>query len=310
MQQHKSLYIALIKPKIMKNIIVPIDFSACATNALHYAIALAVQLESKLHVVYVHNPQIVLQTMSVDVEQSMIVPMPIPDEDYVKMNLVEKELENYPTLISECYIKQGFLDDILLDLASQQKAGMIVMGTQGAHDKLSLWTGSNTAKIVERKKIAVLSVPETFTAKLTHKAEFIMATDFELINDWSVMDPFYDLALKLNANINVFYVKDKFQEKDLTIYEKEMFEQLVEFFKDLKVTLHHSNKSDIVEAVDQYASETKSTLVMMVAHERGWLDELFHKSITKDMTLHGHVPLLSIPDGKAELNKAYTAGYW
>ena len=295
----------------MKNIVVTTDFSACADNALHYAIELAKQLEAKLHVVYVYNTEVVVQTSTLDADQTVFVPMPISDEDYKKMNAVEKELENYPELSFECYIKEGFFDTMLFKLAENVKASMIVMGTKGAHDTMPFWSdSSNTLKILERKKIAVLSVPETYKGKLAPQCEFILATDFEQINDWSIMDTFYELALKLDAKINLFYVKDAHQNEEMTANEGRIFEELAKFFKGLHISLHPAYKADIVKAVDAFAHTKKASLVLMIAHERGWLDELFHHSITSDMTLHGHVPLLTIPDAKSELNKSYTASFW
>ncbi len=297
----------------MKNIIVPTDFSACADNALRYAIGLAKQLEAKLHVVYVHTAnRVVVQGMPpvIETDVSNVVILPIPDMAYKQMDAIERKLRKDYDLDFECYVQEGFLDDTLIDLSEQKKDGLIVMGTHGAHDTLSFWSDSNTAKMVERKKVSVLSVPEAFKGELSSKAEFVMATDFELINDWSIMDTFYELALKLKANINVFYVKERFQEKGQAAYEKEIFDELIKFYEGLNVTLTHSIKDNIVSAVDDFAEQKKASLVMMVAHERGWLDELFHHSVTKDMALHGHVPLLSIPDNHAELNKAYSTNYW
>jgi nucleotide-binding universal stress UspA family protein len=295
----------------MKNIIVPTDFSVSADNALRYAIVLAKQLKAKLHVVYAYNTDVIVQPTSIDVDNPTFVQIPIPQDDYKKMDAVEKELSNYPGLIYECYIKEGFIDDMLVQLAEKEKSGLMVIGTQGAHDRLSLWTDNNTVTMIERKKISVLSVPESFTGNLASKSEFILATDFGQINDWSIMDPFYELALKLNANVNVFYVKDEDAEgKDLNIYEKETFGELVAFFKGVHVSLHHSLRNNIVNAIDEFAKFKNASLVMMVSHERGWLEDLFHHSVTKDMTLHGHVPLLTIPDKAAELNQSYSTGYW
>jgi nucleotide-binding universal stress UspA family protein len=66
-----------------------------------------------------------------------------------------------------------------------------------------------------------------------------------------------------------------------------------------------------VTAIEDFAKMKNADLVMMVTHERGWLEDLFHKSITKDMTLHSNVPFMTIPDHHvAEFNKSYNANYW
>jgi len=41
---------------------------------------------------------------------------------------------------------------------------------------------------------------------------------------------------------------------------------------------------------------------VMIAHKRGFLANLFHTSITKQMAIHTQVPFLAIPDELVELS--------
>jgi nucleotide-binding universal stress UspA family protein len=291
----------------MKTIIVPTDFSACADNALHYAIDVARLLEAKLEVVYVHRPHLLIGADPLVTPQ---VVLPVPDEVFTKMGKVEKELANYAPLKFECIIKEGFLDERLEILAEKKEAVMIVMGTAGAYDATSSLFGSNTSRLVERKKVPILAVPDGFTGRLKPKASFVFATDFKDINNWEVMNSFKVLAQKLHAKINVFYVKEPYMDKEENEFEQNTFDEFKEYYEGVELELHHSYKKDIVHAIESFALSNGASLVMMIAHDRGWLDSLFHKSVTKEMSLYSHLPFLSLPDSHAEVNKSASVNYW
>lgn len=203
------------------------------------------------------------------------------------------------------------MNGTLLELAERTKSGMVVMGTHQTQEKIFVWTDTNTSVLIDQKKIQVISVPEKFIGKLSSQPEFIYACDFEEINDWSVMDSFYELATKLEAKITIFHVMEESEDETEVANEKKFFGELSEFFKGVDVTFQRSLKYDVVTAVNEFATLKNASLVMMVAHERGWVTELFHKSISKEMNFRGNFPLLTIPDNEeVEQNIVANTNYW
>jgi nucleotide-binding universal stress UspA family protein len=282
----------------MKRIIVPTDFSKCADNAIQYAIQIAMLLEAKLEIVYVHRPDVIIT-------EGQMVYVEIPDSKFRNMSELEKELNNYPLLKYQTHInRDSTLYGNILALAKKNGAFMVIMGTEGA------FFDSNTSQMIEKKQVPVLAIPERFKGKLEQNAEFIFATDFKDINDWEIMNAFKILAQKLKAKINVFHVNEHIEDKDVKANENFIFHDLKAYFEGLSVTLHHSHKKDVIEAVESFASDHKASLIMMIAHDRSWLSDLFHSSVTKEMSLHAQVPFLSLPDKRAEINKAATISYW
>lgn len=292
----------------MKNIIVPYDFSATAENALKYAVKVSQLLGAKLKVVYVHRPDVVVEGMPMGVPMEQVLPLPAEVKE--KMAKVNVTLAAVPNIQFECIIKEGLFDDVIVSIAENKNSTLIVMGTEGAHDALGELVGSHTSRIAQRRALPVLSVPAKYKGSLEAETEFVFATDFDTINDWDVMELFKVLAQKLYAKINIFYVRDHFLEKQYAGDQEAAYKRLQDYFFGSSVSLHYSNKDNVVEAVENFAKSKKASLIMMIAHERGFLDDLFHKSVSKEMQLHGHLPLLTIPDAKLDKNLASNIGYW
>jgi len=292
----------------MKRIIVPTDFSECASNAIRYAIHVASLIDAKLEIIYIQRPeQIITTTPIYDIHYGNV---DIPDSILRKMNELKKELNNHPLLTFETHIKNASaLDTFIVEFAKENEALMVIMGTEGAHDYINYFD-TNTSEIMEKRKIPVLAIPAGYHGKLEPKTEFVFATDFKDINNWEIMNVFRLLAIKLEARINVYYVHDSDVDKDINENQNFLFNDLEGYFEGLAVELHQSSKTDVVEEVDKFAISHKASLIMMIAHERGWLSGLFHKSVTREMSLHTHVPFLSLPDKHLELNKSAEISYW
>ncbi|MDX2190649.1 MAG: universal stress protein [Bacteroidota bacterium] len=284
----------------MKTIIFPTDLSKTADNALEYAVALALALKAKLYAIYVHRPDLIVQGIPVDTAYFQLVP--VPDEIIQKMNHLKQKLGNIAGLNFHTQIKDGFLDETILELAEQKNSGLIVMGTQGAHDALSVMLGSNTSRILERKEFPVLAVPAAYTGGIMEGSNFVFATDFKDINDWEIMEPFRALAFAKKATVNLFYAHQGTEEKEWLEFEKETYYEFQSYFEGVNVELHKSHKGNVVQAVEDFAHKKNAALVMMIAHHRNWLGDLFHHSVTKEMSLSTKVPFLTLPDVKPEIN--------
>lgn len=294
----------------MQNILFLTDFSTTANNAMQYAIKVAKLLSSKLHIVYIYDTALYMESYADD-EKNTVLVNEIPDTDFKKMEAIEMELGNHPEIEFQTYLKVGQIDEILEELADDKKKWLVIVGSQGASESIDMWNSTDATRMVEQKKLTVISVPDAFDGILNEGSEFVLATDFELINDWSVMDSFYELAVALKAKINVFNVRDNDFDQNKKDYNKAIYADLVVFFKDVDIAMHHATKENVVEAIEDFAIKQNAKLVMMITHKHSWLDELFFKSITKNMTLNSQIPFMTIPDTQlAELNKSYDAEYW
>lgn len=281
----------------MKNIIVPIDFSACSYNAVRYTASLVKFIPAKVTILYVHKPELTVQAMPIG--QPYYDLLPVPQQVHVQMKRV-KDLLAQKNIECELLVKEGLLSEEILNLAQKSEADLIIMGTEGVTSAYQMLWGTRTSAIISKKEVPVLVVPESYTEDMPEYGEFVLATDLEGLE--SLPDFYRDLALAANAKVNVFYVKEPYAEKDMKDYEAVRYDLLKKLLVGVSLELHHSYKADVVEAVENFVKRKDAQLITMISHQRSFIEDIFHKSVTKEMALHTTVPFLAVPETKKELN--------
>lgn len=291
----------------MKNILIPSDFSDCAANALEQAVRLALRTRAHLHVLHVHHPEVVVSAMPVGAPYYETLPTPQVIKD--KVQDIKTQLSKVQGLQYTVISKIGSLVDVLEHEAKSHKVDLVIMGTNSAEDPLTSWLGTNTAHVMELKKWPVLVIPKNFHKDLSQNSKIVFATDFDKIHDWDILKPIHQLALASGAEIEVFVVRAPHMEASEKQNEKDRFEMLSQYFTGVRTSFHYSYHSDVVHTVEKFAKAQQAGLVVMISHQRGLLEGLFHKSISKEMALHSKLALLAIPDTRLqESNVAVSSG--
>jgi len=53
-------------------------------------------------------------------------------------------------------------------------------------------------------------------------------------------------------------------------------------------------KAEITDGIDEFIADVKSDLLTMFTHDLTFLEKLFGKSVTREMSFHTGIPLLTI----------------
>jgi nucleotide-binding universal stress UspA family protein len=71
------------------------------------------------------------------------------------------------------------------------------------------------------------------------------------------------------------------------------------FFKKNRGKISYPNihfveleKGDIIQSINGYVDEKQVDMLVMAKHNRNFFDRLFHRSLSKQMAFHTHIPLL------------------
>jgi len=154
---------------LIKNILVPIDFSDYSKNALKYAVQFAKTFNAKMFLIYVVEPMI----YPADFSMGQVA---IPSMDADLQNRAEEELKNLansyidPSLQSETIIKTGKPFVEINETAKEIDADLIIMATHGHTGVEHLLFGSTAEKVVRKAPCPVLTLREpikgfTFNSK-------------------------------------------------------------------------------------------------------------------------------------------------
>lgn len=127
----------------MSKIIFPTDFSTCSDAGLKYATTLAKEHDATLVIAHVEEPPMAYGG------GEMYYGIPEPDTAALQ-KMLEKIVPTDPSVPYEHKLVIGDPADAVVDLAKEEKAELIVMGTHGRTGLSRLLMGSVAEAVVRR----------------------------------------------------------------------------------------------------------------------------------------------------------------
>ena len=272
----------------MKNILVPIDFSNASRNAANYAASLAQAFDARVTLINaIERPTLV--------DDSVLAPVLVTQAEIVQenSNLINQEMESllkiYPVRM-DAFVREGFITEIIGNVAAEITADIIVMGMKGKGESRA-FLGSTVTKITRRLSHPVLVVPA--------KASFQLPTTIALASDF---DPDFEnqqyhllieLAQKFDSMFKIVNVavKGRQMKPSQAIGKMKISRALAQY-----ATEFHTIREDKVdEGLENFLEEQDPDLLVMIAREHSFIDRLFGKVHTKEMSYKTRKPLLILP---------------
>jgi nucleotide-binding universal stress UspA family protein len=272
---------------MIKKILVPVDFSDTAANAVRYAVALSKTLVSSVvKVAHVFMPQ-------VDSEFPNFVP---PMEEFTRFR--QKMLDDFVGEIEE--LKQasgatieheiwiGFPADELIKHSAEYD--LIVMGTTGEGGLLNKVFGSVSSAVAQRAECPVLLIPSGTGYSRVNRV--LYASHYEAA-DRDMVDQLLAFNNELfRACIHFVHVRDEqsetFEQAKVQIFEK-LFQDGEPSFA---FEIAELEGESVTEALNEYADANKIELIVLATRRRNFWQQLFHKSQTKSLAQASSRPLL------------------
>ncbi len=270
----------------MKTILVPTDFSKAARNAAEYAVNIAKDINAKVILFHIYHVPISVSEVPV-----MII---TPAELHLDAEtLLKKEavyLRKKTGVEVKCIAKMGLAVDEILEEA--KNATLIIMGMKGANRLSEVLMGSITTATLRKAKTPVLVIPEKATYKKPEKIVF--ACDYDPKTDVHTLDALKGLMKTFGSKIFVVNVKKK--KESIPVEEAVARIKVESKLNDVEHVYYFPEKEDLVEAINEFVEDKQADMVAIIPHRYNLMERLFHKSISKEMAFHTHVPLLALPD--------------
>jgi nucleotide-binding universal stress UspA family protein len=273
----------------MKNIVVPIDFSAASRNAAKYAASLAKSFDAEITLINVTPPAIIIE--------DAVFPFTISTEAEIlqkNQGLMKKEVKaltkEYEVKITG-FAKQGYVPDMIREIAKEKHADLIVMGRKGK-GKSNSFFGSTTTTIIRKLLFPVLIIPEKAGYRPIQNITFASDFDPEIeIDRYNVLMHFLG---KFNSKIYILNV-----EKNDSSFTPEKaigkMEANVAFAKR-NYEFDTINEKNVEEGISKFLEKNPSDILAMVAHKHTFLTRMFGKVHTTEMSYQTKIPLLVLPD--------------
>ncbi len=274
----------------MKNILVPTDFSEVAGAAFDFAYDLAATNKGSVKVIHVSHP-------SFDTANPMGTYIPGSFEGIKREQLAQflnripseedrKDIAEPISLTSEVVI--GFASEEIIRYSKEADVDMIVMGTTGEGGFLNKLVGSVSSRVAQQAWCPVMLIPEGH--KKTKFDNILYASNHQAIDEVMIRE-MIDFALLHEANIHLLHVKEN---------TKANFKVIQKAFEQIAITSapNLSYQYTIVESksayqgIQRYIQKNDIDLMSVVTAHRGFVEDLFHKSLTKKLVFNLNIPLL------------------
>jgi len=278
----------------MKKILVPTDFSACAANAMDFAIQTARIIPAEITLLHSFDLPGTMYTdyLGVNKEFRQIQ----WNEDEQRLTAMKESIGQMYDIQVETRLIAAPLKIAIDEISKSEEYDLIIMGTLGAGGlKEKLW-GSNTADVIALRSIPVLVVPHDYRWKKPEK--FLLATgNFE--KKPTVLDTIFELAGLYMAHVDVAVFTDEEDEPAALLEHGRTGpfygEMLAKKYNEQGLHTAQLSGRNLEESLQEYIGQNDIDVLVMITYKRGFWDRLLHPSHTKRMSYHTKVPLLAVP---------------
>ncbi|HMI78473.1 MAG TPA: universal stress protein [Ferruginibacter sp.] len=270
----------------MKTLLVLTDFSKTAEYAAFYACILAKHLGSETIVLY-HSQQLALPVSEAVVLES--------DEKETNRAAL-KSLEDLEAKISgevPQTVKILRRTDMipLIDInsvATEEKAGLIVMGTANKTKLEEIFLGSNAVTVCKISDHPVVLVPAHL--KLQPVKKIVFACDMKEVNKTIPAAALKQVLDNFKVPLTVLNVDN--EDKHFTPETPQETMTLHDILKDYTPEYYNIQNENVVSGIIEFAKENPATLVLLISKSHNFMEGLFYRSLTRRLAYVTPFPLL------------------
>ena len=268
----------------MKTILVATDFSPVAENAALYAAEMALAFKAEVLLLHVYEiPVIYLEVPFEHNEDRMVT-----DAEEQLSHLKEQLLQKVTGKINiNTEVRKGVFFQELQAVCERIHPYVVIMGSQGITFAERLLYGSQAVNAIKNLNYSLITVPPGIQFSSIKKIG--LACDLRNVTSTIPAEEIKTLVRELDADLHILNIDrlDVFNPK--TDYDSVLLERMM---ASLKPTYHFITNENTDKAITNFVEENRIDLLLVVPKRRGLLKRLIHKSHTKQLVLHTHVPVM------------------
>jgi nucleotide-binding universal stress UspA family protein len=274
----------------MKRIIVPIDFSEHSEFALKTAVKLAQKNNTELFALHMleMSDAILTETDAFQHEKAAYF-----------MKLAQQRFEKF---LDKDYLKGIRITPVVKhfkvwsevnDVAKENNADLIVMGSHGVSGVKEFFIGSNTERVVRNAEIPVLVVKKDRSQSDIETV--VLGVDFaeDSVESYQKATKIFD---DLGYTVHLLYVN---LPNDTFKSSTEIRRDATEFFNaadgnlDRMKDLNYVSDYTVEQGVINYSQRVDADLIAILTHGRKGISHFFEGSIGEDIANHSPLPVIT-----------------
>lgn len=270
----------------MKTLLVATDFSIPARKAAWYAADMAMAIRAKI--VLLHVYQIPVTYLEVPV---VINELSIQQEVEINILKLKEELNERTNgaVDIKTEIKTGSFFNELKNVCQLHAPYAVILGSQGTSAYEHILYGTHAVYTTRHLDWPVITVPNG--ARFSAIKNICLACDFSNIADATVADEIKQFAEDFNAELHVLNTAKKTDFHPLNTLESGLLQERI---GNLNPHYHFIINEKTDESIIEFAEKNNIDLLIVLPKRHGLIDKLIHKSVTRQLVLYSHVPVMSL----------------
>lgn len=267
---------------IFNNLLVLTDFSPSAANAFLFSLRLAEKWKSVIKLLYIISPEYGTTKVPVTVDLAIKEYSKAAMEKLRKFKNKGLQEANVKVKVTT-EVKSCIQPNTAICLVEKvDNIDLIVIGTNGENSTWENSYGSNAGRVVKQSHCSVLVVPEDFDyhgiKTVVFAADLHEIDPHYILQACKLMEPFHPV-------IRCVHIE---KESQLRVEKLESF--FLTNAMNLQITFHNFEEESDITSLEALTNKWDVNLLVMTSYYKEMFSQIFHESLTKQMSLH--MPLL------------------
>jgi len=261
------------------------DFTPAADQALRYAAALAAPVHASLIVLHIRRETL----LDPDAFNGSIRHL---SEGEVAASLQERTQPLGVPVTVESAVEG--VEAAVADAVRRHAPSVVVLGKPDTETTPDELVSSTSLKLLRATRTPLLVVPVGSQATVPPHA-ITLASDNSAINLKTQSEGIRQLLVHLQPRLTVAHVAEPENSDTCTAALDAVRASGMLAGIETRIHTHGVRHRRVPEGILQAATETHADLLVLVARRRSFLGQLFNRSVTSQVILHGHLPMLLLP---------------
>ena len=261
------------------------DFTPAADQALRYAAALAAPIQAPLVVLHIRRETL----LDPDAFNGSVRHL---SEGEVAAALQARTQPLGVSVTVESAVEG--VEAAVADAVHRYSPSLVVLGRPDTETTPDELVSSTSLKLLRATRTPLLVVPIGITATVPPHA-ITIAADNSPISLKKQSEGMRELLVHLKPRLTVAHVAEPENSDTCTAALDAVTASGLVAGIETRIYAHGVRHRRVPEGILQAAHETHADLLVLIARRRSFLGQLFSRSVTSQVILHGHLPLLLLP---------------
>lgn len=298
-----SIRSTIVKTSLMKNILLPTDFSENAWSAAQYAIESYKNEKCVFYLLNTYTPTIAnARFLASGIWQGQLEDAAQKDSKIGLQKLLQRIRKTFNNTNHSFRTISSFslLVDEIQEIIEKNQIDLVVIGSQGESGLEGLCMGSNALRIIKSiKNRPVMVVPRHYL--LASSKRIALMTDLNRLYSSLELYPIIDMARTFKTSVYIIYLQDAIT--PLSELQKYILGMLRSYLEHVDHSVHILGKtSSAADVFDDFQIKMNINMMVLVNNQLGCFEKLSSTSWNRETTFPAKVPVLVLPELVTEIS--------